>query len=336
MRPEPGRLPTLHVIGNSIPQAYYRALKVVWSHGALMPTQYDRRNQAGELIDPPGRDARVLIEVKDPFCQPRFAPISHCLIGTYIAEIMGAKDHRVIPMYLLKKIISGEELTAEEEGFRNHWPYTYHQRFFNHLEAINGNNVDQIALAIDCVAKTPYTRRAMCTTAVPNLDPYLTEDIPCLRELQLRCVEDGQGNLLLNVSTTWRSRDLYKAWGDNVVGLTFLFARLADAISAKCGRPVRLGSYADYSLSLHIYGQDYTHFGGDSHQGLAGFFDNFPTEEAFISRSLTSEMAADMLVLDHLKQLKTPEQIRQWNFGPDSLAVINDLIDGIETGKYVC
>ncbi|MFA6526105.1 MAG: thymidylate synthase [Candidatus Buchananbacteria bacterium] len=335
MNPKPGRIPTLHVIGESIPQAYYRALEAVWNKGALMPTQYDRHDAAGNLLDPPGRDARVLIEVLDPFTQPRYAPISNCEIGTYIAEILGVKDHRVIPMYLLNKIIAEKDLTAEEETYVNHWPYTYHERLFNHPET-DGNRVNQVELAIDLVAATPYTRRAMCTTAVPNLDPFLKEDVPCLREVQFRGVEDENGGLLLNVSTVWRSRDLFKAWGDNVIGLTFLFARVADAISAKIGRPVKLGSYADYSMSLHIYGQDFSHFNGDESKGLSGFFQAFPDEEAFIAKALTSEMASYMLVVDQLENLKTPKQIAQWEFEESSLTIINDLIDGIQSGRYVC
>lgn len=335
MPPVPGRLPTLHVIGDSIPQAYYRAIKAVWENGALMPTMYDRRDDAGNLLDPPGRDARVLIEVTDPFNQPRFPPISFCEIGAYIAEIMGAKDHRVIPMYLLNKIIAEKDLTAEEETYRHLWPYSYHQRLFNHPET-DGNVIDQVAMAVEAVAKTPYTRRAMCTTAVPNLDPFLTEDVPCLREVQLRCCEGEDGILYLNPSTTWRSRDLAKAWGDNAIGLTFLFARIAEQIGEKIGRPVKVGSYADYSMSLHIYGQDYARIGGDESKGLKGFFETFPTEEDFIGRSLDSETAAYMLVVPQLEKLREPDSVAQWQFDDNALQLVNDLLFNIQDGSFIC
>jgi len=68
------RIPTLHVTGDCIPQAYFRAIKAVWENGYAIRTEYDRKNGAGAYIDPPSRDARVLIEVKDPFAQPRFPP----------------------------------------------------------------------------------------------------------------------------------------------------------------------------------------------------------------------------------------------------------------------
>ena len=129
-----GRLPTLHIEADSIPQAHFRAMKAVWENGLEIRTEYDRKDASGEYIDPPSRDARVLIEVKDPFAQPRYPATSFCEIGTYIAEILGAKDHMVVPMNKLLDAIEGE-LGATE------WPYTYHQRLFAHPDIV-GNTVD--------------------------------------------------------------------------------------------------------------------------------------------------------------------------------------------------
>jgi hypothetical protein len=319
-----GRIPTLHVQADSIPQAHYRAMKAVWEHGLAMRTEYDRKEN-GEYIDPPSRDARVLIEITDPFAEPRYPPVSFCEIGTYIAEIMGAKDHLVLPMATLKDAIGGE-LSAHQ------WPYTYHQRLVAHPD-LDGSTVNQIEMAIERVAKTPYTRRAVATTSVPNLDPFLKEDVPCLREIQFRCPEDAAGNLMLNVSSAWRSRDLFKAWPDNVVGLTFFFQIIAQQIAAKAGRPVKLGSYADYSFSLHIYGQDFKQVGGYKAKGLRSFFDTFD-EQSYLDRSLNSADAKEMLVLPQLRGLLTPALIEQWRFPPSSIALLKDLIAGIESGKY--
>lgn len=319
-----GRIPTLHVVADSIPQAHFRAMKAVWEHGLAIRTEYDRKNAAGQFIDPPSRDARVLIEITDPFSEPRYPPVSFCEIGTYIAEIMGVKDHLVLPIDTLKTAMHGQ-LSAHQ------WPYTYHQRLFAHPD-LDGSIVDQVELAIDRVARTPHTRRAVATTSVPNLDPFLKEDVPCLREVQLRCPEDEQGNLALNVSTAWRSRDLFKAWPDNVVGLTFLFQIIAQRIAEKAKRPVRLGSYADYSFSLHIYGQDFKQVGGDAARGLASFFDTFD-EQRYLGRSLSSDDAKEMLVLPQLKELLTDRMIEQWRFPPSSIALLKSLIADIESGK---
>ena len=319
-----GRLPTLHVEADSIPQAHFRAVKAVWEKGLEIRTEYDRKDADGNYIDPPSRDARVLIEVRDPFAQPRYPATSFCEIGAYIAEIMGAKDHMVVPMAKLKAGIVGE-LSATE------WPYTYHQRLFDHPD-VNGDTVDQIALAVERLAKTPHTRRAVAVTSVPNVDPFLQEDVPCLREVQLRCPEDRDGNLVLNMNTAWRSRDLFKAWADNVIGMTFLQSTLAKAIEDRAGRPVKVGSYADYSMSLHIYGQDFALVGGDPERGIRSFFENFD-EEGYIARAFTSEDAKEMLVLPQLEALLTEDQIRQWRFPQFSIDIIEGLIRDIEGGK---
>ena len=320
-----GRIPTLHIDAESIPQAHFRAMKAVWENGLEIRTEYDRKEAHGDYIDPPSREARVLIEVRDPFAQPRYPATSFCEIGTYIAEIMGAKDHMVIPMPDLRAAIHGE-LSATE------WPYTYHERLFAHPD-VNGDRVNQMALAVDRVVQTPYSRRAVATTSVPNVDPFLTEDVPCLREMQLRCPEDADGNLALNMNTAWRSRDLFKAWPDNVIGITFLQQTLAQEIGGKAGRKVRVGSYADYSFSLHIYGQDFTLVGGDTEKGIKSFFDNFD-EDRYIQRSFRSEDAAEMLVIPQLKGLLSEDQIRQWRFPQASLDLIGDLIAGLESDRY--
>jgi len=321
-----GRIPTLHVVANSIPQAHFRAMKAVWENGLAIRTEYDRKDGQGRFIDPPSRDARVLIEITDPFAQPRFPPISFCEIGAYIAEIMGIKDHMVVPMEQLKKAVTGE-LSAQE------WPYTYHQRLFAHPD-VDGHTVDQIAIALDRLAKTPHTRRAVATTSVPNIDPYLREDVPCLREMQLRCPEDEAGNLVLNMNPMWRSRDLYKAWPDNLIGITFLQQVLAKDLESRTGRTVRVGSYADYASSLHIYGQDFGAVGGDAERGLKSFFDTFD-EQTYIARALTSEMALDMLVLPQLKALISDSGVADWHFPPEALALGQRLIADLESGKYI-
>ncbi len=321
-----GRIPSLHIVADSIPRAHFRAMKAVWEQGLAIRTEYDRKDLQGRYIDPPSRDARVLIEIKDPFAQPRFPPISFCEIGTYIAEIMGIKDHMVVPMEQLKEAVHGE-LEAKE------WPYTYHQRLFNHPD-VDGFTVDQIAIALEKLAQTPYSRRAVATTSVPNIDPYLKEDIPCLREMQLRCPEDEQGNLVLNMNTMWRSRDLYKAWPDNIIGITFMQSVLAKRLEKMTGRTVRVGSYADYAASLHIYGQDFGAVGGDAERGLKSFFDTFD-EETYVARSLTSEMARDMLILPQLQSLISPQGVADWHFPPEAIALGKQLIADLESGAFL-
>ena len=48
--------------------------------------------------------------------------------------------------------------------------------------------------------------------------------------------------------TTWRSRDLFRAWEANVNGMIRIQKMVADQLE------VGMGHYVDFSNSLHIYG----------------------------------------------------------------------------------
>ena len=67
-------------------------------------------------------------------------------------------------------------------------------------------------------------------------------------------MDDEEGNPVLNMNTHWRSRDLYKAWFMNVYALTDLQRVMAEKISEKIGKTVKVGRYVDISDSLHLYG----------------------------------------------------------------------------------
>ncbi len=317
-----GRIPSFHVVADSIPEAFFKAMDVVWHHGMTIRTEYDRKDLEGGFIDPPSRDARVLIEVKNPFAQPRYPRISFCEIGKYIAEILGVKDHLVVPFQILRDGLRRGEIP-------NEWPYSYHQRLFSYPLA-DGSVVNQIESLVERIAERPITRRAVATTRVPELDTYLMEDLPCLGEVQLRCPMDEHGNLVLNMDTRWRSRDLYKAWCDNVLALTFLQQILAQQIERKTGIPTRVGSYADYSTSLHIYGMDFDKIRGSEAKGVRDFFEKF-TAESFASGSLASDRVKEFLILPQLEELSLEEQ---WRFTPASRGVLEDLIEGLTSGRY--
>ena len=317
-----GRIPSFHVVADTIPEAFFRAMDLVWHHGMTIRTEYDRTDGEGNYIDPPGRDARVLIEVKRPFGQPRYPKISFCEIGKYIAEIMGAKDHLVVPFGQLRDGLKRGEIPKE-------WPYAYHQRLFAYPLA-DGGVVNQMQRLVERIAESPITRRAVATTRVPELDSFLLEDLPCLGEVQLRCPRDEAGNLILNMDTRWRSRDLYKAWCDNVVALTFLQQVLAQEIEKRTGIPCLVGSYADYSTSLHIYGMDFSKIRGSAEKGVRSFFEKY-SAESFAAGSLESARVKESLILPQLEELSAEEQ---WHFTPQSRAVLEDLIEGLKTDRY--
>lgn len=313
------RIPTLYIKAGSIPQAVYRTIKAVSERGHLLRTQYDRKNAKGEFIDPPGTDARVFIEITNPFAQPRFPVISYSEVGKYIAEVLGAKDHLVVPHgELLEMIHDGKEFEPTQ------WPYCYHQRLTDYPGVMG--KLNQLEMITDKLAADPITRRAVAITGVPEIDLFMKQDMPCLREIQLRALEGKEGELVLHTFTRWRSRDLYKAWTDNVLALTNLIQiEVVPRLAQKTGKRVVIGPYSEENGSLHLYGQDY------GEKGLGQFFTNFPTEKRFVARAMTSEDVKDSLVLPQLRDLKTETT---WHFGEKELGIIDMLIDGYESGRF--
>jgi thymidylate synthase len=172
-------------------------------------------------------------------------------------------------------------------------------------------------MMLDRLAREPITRRAVATTRVPEIDLFMAADMPCLGEVQLRAIEDD---------AVWRSRDLYKAWGDNLIGITNLQARLAARLAEKTGREVVVGPYSEANGSLHIYGQDY------ATKGMDRFFTRFPDCESFIQRARTSEFLAEREIIPQLEDLLGEST---WKIPPAALELIRGLIEDYRSGRFV-
>ncbi|MHA1196668.1 MAG: thymidylate synthase, partial [Promethearchaeota archaeon] len=94
----------------------------------------------------------------------------------------------------------------------------------------------------DKLKKKPYSRRAQAITWRPLVDPFHS-DPPCLQRIYMRIV-----NGKLTMQTTWRSRDLFRAWEANVNGMIRIQKKVAEELG------VEIGNYVDFCNSLHIYG----------------------------------------------------------------------------------
>jgi thymidylate synthase (methanogen type) len=110
------------------------------------------------------------------------------------------------------------------------------------IAILNLPRVNQMEYIVEKLRESPYSRRAQAITWRPLVDPYHI-DPPCLQRIFMR-IKAGK----LIMQTTWRSRDLFRAWEANVNGMI----RIQKAIADKLG--VEMGHYLDFSNSLHIYG----------------------------------------------------------------------------------
>ena len=233
-----GNIPTLSAAGKTLPEAWENAVLACWRQGAAIRTEYDKPG------DPPSRDCTMLWTVEDPFAEPRIHrafPGGLEDLETYRQEVVdGVHDHWIAP----------------EEG---KWTYTYHKRLFGY--EIEGRTIDQISYIVDKLSETGHSRRAQAVTWNVRLDPP-TYDPPCLQRVWCRLLEDDEGRPVLNMNTHWRSRDAYKAAYMNVFALTDLQRLIAERISARTGRAVKVGRYADLVDSFHIYGSYFAEFEG--------------------------------------------------------------------------
>ncbi len=241
-------IPVLHVEGETLAEAYERALVALRKRGVPLRTQYDRPG------DPPSLDATLNLTVRRPTADPmihKAFPGGIEDLREYVMELQGAKDHWV-------KNVNDPADTR--------WEYTYHGRLARYgawRETREGRSVEagpfvvpQIERVIEKLVRQPFTRQAQMITWMPNLD-LDCYDPPCLQSLWYRILEDAEGRAWLNTNIRFRSND---AWGASFMNL-FGFIRftrevIADAIAQRTGRPVELGRLNWQADSYHIYGKD--------------------------------------------------------------------------------
>lgn len=256
---EQGNIPVITIQGKTIPEVWEKSLLETWEKGMSIRTQYDKKDKEGKFIDPPSKDVTMMMVIEEPLGEPRIHknfPAGLENLEIYRQEVVdGVHDYWIKP---------------EEEK----WTYTYHQRLFDYNPAYREGNSKQVHLLaphvvkeqrnqiqfiIDSLAKSPYSRRSQSITYMPSYDQG-TEDPPCLQRVWARMGYDEKDELVLNMNTNWRSRDAYKAAFMNIFALTDLQKYIADGISKKINKEVKIGRYVDISDSYHIYGSYFGEF----------------------------------------------------------------------------
>jgi thymidylate synthase len=316
---DPGNIPILKVAEDTIPRAYEKAIREVWDKGVSIRTEYDRPG------DPPSKDATVMIAVFRPFGQPRFHRSFADGLGglaEYVMEVVhGAHDYWVKPL---------EEILKGTDSQDTRWTYTYHGRLFEyHLE---DTVVDQIAYLIDKLAEAGHTRRAQAITWNPKLDPP-TDDPPCLQRIWGRLCEDGAGGLVFNMNTHWRSRDLFKAWFENVIAITTLMRTIARSLEERIKRPVRVGRYVDISDSLHIYGSYFREIEGDPERGIKSFFQHLESR-SFEERTWESAFVRPYFIDDGVGKGLRPMLLREQDMPEQKRKAVAAELAAIENEEY--
>jgi thymidylate synthase len=241
-------IPVIAVLGDSLAEAYEKALIALYNEGTRFKTQYDKPG------DPLSIDCTLNLTIREPESDPMIHmafPGGIEDLKEYVLELQGLKDHWVKNM-------------NDENDTR--WEYTYHGRLKNYgmwKEGMNGESVeagpfrvDQIETVIGKLAAQPFTRQAQMITWMPNIDNSCY-DPPCLQSLWYRILEDEEGIYWLNCNIRFRSNDAWGASFMNMFGfIQFNREVIAAGVAAKTGRAVRLGRLNWQADSYHIYGKD--------------------------------------------------------------------------------
>lgn len=226
---------TIFIEKESIGEAWATAVLHVFYFGKSIKTEYD--NPA----DFPSKDVTALISVTKPLSKPLRGYKDE--IYTHMGDLYGIES---IKSGYLEEIVNGTH--DHEIGKGESYPYTYHNRITNYKnekfhESYYKKGINQLDHIIEKLKQNNYSRRAQAITWKPDHDLFVS-DPPCLQRLWARVVDDK-----LVFETTWRSRDLFRAWGANVNGMVAWAKIIADALN------VELDCYIDFSNSLHIYGK---------------------------------------------------------------------------------
>lgn len=228
------------VEGDSIPEAWEKAVLKAWESGVPAYTEYGQWS----------RDCTMLIVVRNPLSEP----------GIHLGGLCGGL--RDLERYVAE-VVEGSQDQLVREGRR---PYEYHERLFEY--SLPGglviNQVDLMARKLSVskrvllegkgVGVRGFSRRCQAITWKPWVDAEL-EHPPCLQRVWCRILDNA-----LVMETSWRSRDAYKAAFWNIFAMVELQRRMAEMVSAKAGEEISVGQYVDFSNSFHIYEQDFKDF----------------------------------------------------------------------------
>lgn len=285
-----GSIPVLQVSGTTLPEAWEKSVLELWEKGVEIKTEYDKPE------DPPSKDCTMILEVFEPFTEPRIHlsfPGGIEDLEKYRQEVVdGVHDHWIKP----------------EDG---KWTYTYHSRMVNY-KVVNDlsssiikspfSSVDQVEYIIDKLSKFPHSRRAQAVIWMPTADPT-TDDCPCLQRVWCRIIEDDEDDLVLNMNTHWRSRDAYKAAFMNIYAFTELQREIAKRLSKKMDNDVKVGRYIDITDSYHIYG---AYFGEFQDRFLKNVH-----SRSFSERTWRTDDPKVQAAINYGKQLLEQERIRE-------------------------
>jgi len=282
--PEPGNRPFIHVPAKTLGEAWEKAVISVLAFGSPVHTYYDQKGKDGEYKHVPSREAKVVLEILDPFnadIHKNFPGGMDSLID-YGAEVIdGNKDHLKMPFENLVAAVRTKDpkkVAQLIEKWEGKWKYTYHERLTAYPQILpNGRviRINQFEQMLDKLKREPLSKSIEAVTWVPVLDhndgqivfrdnkgkkrqfKFGDYDSPCFQRWWYRlnpCDGPRGRGYRSNLDTDWRSRCLYKAVPMNDFAFMMWKLIFDEKVEKELGVPIYPGTYFDHSNSLHLYG----------------------------------------------------------------------------------
>ncbi len=253
------QLPILFVEAETCGEAWEKAVEAVWYNGIEIEQHYE---------DELSKEASVLVNITNPLKEPRYSRKDLISVTMFMTGEDRKKPYR--EKQYVRDLLDGDMDHRVLEGIES---YTYHERIWNwgavqpkHQELLKEkkmpviklfdtqtgtefkptDGINQMAMLIQKAREESISRKLQVTTWQPQKDLVIS-GAPCLQRLWIRIIEDKY----MVIETTWRSRDLYKAFPANLVGFTEVGRWLAEKLD------IEFVQYVDFSNSLHIYKSDY-------------------------------------------------------------------------------
>lgn len=204
------------VTGNSLPEAYHKAL-----------TALDHNGEVCDCADwgCKQKEVSMTMVVEEPLKEPM---ISKLFIG-------GPKELEQYRLEMLDGILDFEI----EKG---NWVYTYHDRMVNYGD----ENIDQIQFIVDELKRNPSSRRAVML--VRDKSDIGSDDPACLQLAQF-FIRDEK----LHCKIIFRSNDACKATFMNAFALIMLQKRIADELGIPVGTYMhRANSFHCYEKDFEL------------------------------------------------------------------------------------
>lgn len=237
--------PTVHIVANGFPDAYYRAITECMKNGALKRREYGLT-----------KDIVSLIEINRPLQEPMLHqdfPTRELHLQEYIKQFERGYDWKKQghEYNYVDRLINypTTNIDSRNDGYFkvDRKPFT---SSIDQIKIIKEKIADRIKKGGECIV----SNRDEAITWVPERDLFVNEDQPCLQRIQFFVYSFPEGDTpgRGEYHVTWRSRDLYAAWNSNMIALVkFLNKEIFEPNN------IRIIRVIDFCNSLHIYEGDW-------------------------------------------------------------------------------